>query len=453
MRSHHGHAGDTITFVAPSPSMASTATQEPILKSLQEENARLRRAVEELSILNDLARAIGASLNTQEIIQTIIRRSLKALNAEQGVITLVEEQSSLGMRTLVRTMVSSSDHEQFHFNQTLLGWMHLNKKPLIINDPKNDDRFRGLQWDESIRSLICVPMMVKSELRGVITVYNKKSGSSFTDDDQRLLAIIATQSAQVVENARLYEKEQTLSRMQEEVRLASKIQYELLPKEAPTIPGYQIAGKTIPAQQVGGDYFDFVKVDDHRIAISIGDVSGKGLPASLLMANLQATLRSQTYLAVPPKVALERANALLYQSTSPEKFATLFYAILDFQSHQITFSNAGHENPFFFGLGDDVRRLRTGGIPLGMLPAFTYEEETVAFDPGGGLVIFSDGVSEAMNADEQLFGDERIVEVLGKHREASAQELIDHSVDAVKRYAGTYPQTDDITLLVVRRAS
>ncbi|MEK6754641.1 MAG: SpoIIE family protein phosphatase, partial [Bacteroidota bacterium] len=324
--------------------MPSQGDQE--FRSLQEENQRLKRAVEELSILNDLARAIGASLNTQEIIQTIVRRSLRAINAEQGVITLVEEQSTQAMRTLVRTMVSSSDHEHFHLSQAVLGWMHLNRKPLVVNDPRRDERFQGVQWVESIHSLLAVPMMVKSEVHGVVTLYNKRDGKPFSDNDQRLLAIIAAQSAQVVENARLYEKERDLVKIQEEVRLAARIQEELLPKSYPVIPGYEVAGKTLPAQEVGGDSYDFITIDDHRIAICLGDVSGKGLPASLLMANLQATIRGQTIVANSPKTCLERANRLLFESTSPEKFATLFYAILDTKDHQLCCSNAGHEHPF-----------------------------------------------------------------------------------------------------------
>ncbi|MDL1894370.1 GAF domain-containing protein, partial [Sphingobacteriales bacterium CHB3] len=177
------------------------------LHSLQEENRRLRRAVEELSILNDLAGAISASLNSQEIMQTIVRRSLRALNAEQGLVTLVEEQADSSMKTLIRANVSSSAHEEFHVNQALVGWMQLNKKPLLLNEPHNDQRFRGVKWDLSVKTLLCVPMMNKGALKGVLTVFNKKDGKLFSDEDQRLLAIIAAQSAQVIENARLNERE------------------------------------------------------------------------------------------------------------------------------------------------------------------------------------------------------------------------------------------------------
>ncbi len=426
-------------------------SQDQLVHSLEEENKRLRRAVEELSVLNDLARAIGASLNTQEIIQTIVRRSLRACGAEQGVITLVEEESNQSMKTLVRTMVSSREQEHFHFNQALLGWMHLNKKPLVIHDPKTDERFRGIPWDESIHSLIAVPMVVKSELRGVLTVYNKKEGTSFTEDDQRLLAIIAAQSAQIVENARLYEKEKTLVKMQEEVRFAARIQSELLPKSPPVIPGYEIAGRTIPAQEVGGDYYDFIPIDEHRWAFCLGDVTGKGLPASLLMANLQATLRGQTLTAVVPKICLERSNQLLYQSTSPEKFATLFYGILDARNHQIHYSNAGHDNPMLCGDRPDPMRLKTGGIPLGMLPEFPFEQESVPLESGSLLVAFSDGVTEAMDGREEMFGEERIKAVIDGCRHASASQIIDQLVAAVKKHANGYPQSDDITVVVVRR--
>jgi sigma-B regulation protein RsbU (phosphoserine phosphatase) len=431
--------------------MPSQASHDQLLHSLEEENKRLKRAVEELSILNDLARAIGASLNTQEIIQTIVRRSLRASSAEQGVITLVEEQSNQSMKTLVRTMVSSREQEHFHFNQALLGWMHLNKKPLVINDPKTDERFRGIPWDDSIHSLIAVPMMVKSELRGVLTVYNKKDGRPFTEDDQRLLAIIAGQSGQVVENARLYEKEKTLVKMQEEVRLAARIQNELLPKAPPSIPGYEIVGKSFPAQEVGGDYYDFIPIDDHRWAFCLGDVTGKGLPASLLMANLQATLRGQTLANASPKMCLERSNQLLFQSTSPEKFATLFYAILDIQNHQIHYSNAGQDNPYLCSSRAETKRLNMGGIPLGMLADFVFEQDSVPLEEDSILVVYSDGVTEAMNADEDMFGEARIAAVIDQHKHAPAAEIIDQLVAAVKKHAAGYPQSDDITVVVMRR--
>jgi len=417
----------------------------------QEENRRLKRAVEELSILNDLARAIGASVNLQDIMRTIIHRSLRAMHSEQGVITLVDRQARDAMKTFVRTAVSSTQTPQFHFSQGLLGWMHLNKKPLAIEDPQRDERFRGVQWDESIRSLLCVPMMAKSALIGVLTVYNKREGLTFTEEDQRLLAIIAGQSAQVVENARLYEEEQALKRMQEEVRLAATIQMDLLPKNAPVVPGYEIAGRSIPAQLVGGDYFDFIPIDESRLALCLADVSGKGLPASLLMANVQATLRGQALTSPSASVCVARANKLLHMSTSSEKFVTLFYAQLDPEAHTLTYCNAGQDNPFLFSTGKEPVRLGTGGIVLSIMEEFPYQEDTVSMTPGDCLVIYSDGITEAVNLDQVQFGEGRIAEVVSTHRLESASAIIDAIVDAARAHAGSAAQADDMTIVVLKR--
>ena len=421
------------------------------LTTLQEENRRLRRAVEELSVLNDLARAISASLNPDEIMGTIVRRSLRAVNGEQGVITLVDKRSADPSKTLVRAMLSSSQHEQFHLNQALLGWMHLNKKPLAVHDPRSDERFRGVRWDDSIRTVLCVPLVVKAELSGVLTVYNKKGGSAFSDDDLRLLAIIGAQSAQIVENARLNENEKLFLKMQEEVRLAARIQSDLLPSHVPEVPGYQLAGRNIPAQEVGGDHYDFIPVDDHRMAICLGDVSGKGLPASLLMSNLQATLRSQTFSTPSPRECVQRSNTLLFQSTSPEKFVTLFYCLLDRSNHQLMFTNAGHEFPFLISREGEIRRLQTGGLAVGMLESFPFSEEAVAINPEDVLVIFSDGISEAMNSAHEPFGDQRLSETVKQHHTGSAEEMIDAIIASVRTHVSSAPQMDDITLVVVKR--
>lgn len=424
----------------------------PSLDVLQQENFRLKRAVEELSVLNDLARAIGSSFNSQEIMQTIIRRSLRAMGAEQGVITLVDRKEDQPMVTLVRTMVSSNDRQQFHFNQALLGWMQLNKKPLTINDPTNDDRFRGIRWEEQIQSLLCVPMIVKSELTGVLTVYNKKDRQAFTDDDQRLLAIIAAQSAQIVENARLHEEQQEYVKMQEQVALAAKIQAELLPREFPKVPGYEIVGRNVPAQVVGGDYFDFVSMDEGRWSICLGDVSGKGLPASLLMANTQATLRSQTLLSSTPKLSIERANILLHRSTGPDKFVTLFYGILDPIHHQFSYCNAGHDNPILVRSTGEVQRLGTGGLVLSIMDSSAYDEETVPLEPGDVFVLYSDGITESVNAAQEQFGEERLLSVIKDHSTRSGSDVLDAVMKAAKEHAGKEPQADDMTVVVVKRA-
>ena len=418
---------------------------------IEEEMRRLRRSVEELSILNDLAHAIGGLMDPQEVMKVIIHRSVHAIQAEQGVITMVDEESGDPMRTLVRTMVNKSVRNPYHFNNALLGWMQLHRVPIQLNTPREDPRFQGVPWDDSIRSLLCVPLMVKGEVRGVLTVYNKKTAGGFTMDDQRLLSIIAAQSAQVIENARLYESERALLRMKEEVRLAARIQADFLPQVLPSVPGYEVAGRTIPAQVVGGDYFDFIPMEGNCLGVCLGDASGKGLPASLLMANVQATLRSQSLVNSPPKLTIERANKLLLQSTGPEKFVTLFYAVLDATHHSLTYVNAGHEFPYLLTKAPEPTRLSTGGTPLSITENVPFEEHTIALEPDDTLIIFSDGVTEAMNTEQGQFGQSRLEALLLQCRNTPASTILERIVAAVKQHTGTAPQHDDITVVAVRR--
>ncbi|HEY5611791.1 MAG TPA: GAF domain-containing SpoIIE family protein phosphatase [Thermoanaerobaculia bacterium] len=353
------------------------------------------------------------------------------------------------VHTLVRGMASSAGIGDFHLTQALLGWMQLNKNPLVVLDPSGDERFRGVQWDPGIRSLLCVPLIVQSRLTGILTVYNS---ASFNDEDQRLLAIIASQSAQIIENARLYEEEQAFTRMQEQVRLAGEIQRRFLPETIPEVVGYELAGVNHQAQMVGGDYFDFIPMAETRMAICLGDVSEKGLPASLLMAYLQATIRLVTMLESTPDIAMKRANQLIARSTSAEKFVTLFYSTLDWRSHRLAFCNAGHCAPLRLS-GRECQRLATRGIVLGVLDTYDYAAGSVELRVGDIVVMFSDGVSEALNDADEEFGEPLLLRVLAEHRGESASAIQSAVIDAVRAHAGKATQSDDITLVVIKRTA
>lgn len=429
----------------------SSTPQTPSGPLLHEENARLQRAVQELSVLNDLAFAIGGQQHSSDIMQTIIHRSLKAVGAEQGVITFVEDEEGLAMHTLVRTMERRQSGTRYHLDQQLLGWMHLHKKAVSIDSPSTDERFRGVHWDPSIHSVLCVPLMVKSSLRGVLTVYNKAGGTGFTSDDQRLLAIIASQSAQILENARLLESEKALQHMQEDLRVAARIQQNLLPQTSPDIPNYEIAGMTLPAKIVGGDYFDYFPVGVGRFGLALGDVSGKGLPASLLMANVQATLRGQALWAESADECISRANRQLYLSTESDRFVTLFFALLDVRNHTLTYCNAGQEPPLLVGADGACQRLTTGGLLLGVSESARYEEATLSLQPNDILLAYSDGFSEAVNPEGDMFGEKGILAVLQNHCAMQVADVVAALLHSTSMHSGTAPQNDDRTVLAVRR--
>ena len=416
--------------------------------ALQDEVANLRRSVETLSILNDLAMAMGSSVDPEVVVQKLVDRAMRAVDAEQATVTLVDEDESATMGTQVRVMKSSAAHQHLRVNDSLLGWMFLNKQPLLIADPKLDDRFRGLDWDASIRNVMVVPLMRKSKLVGILSTFNKKDAQAFDEEDARLASIIAAQSAQILDNAQLAGEN---LRMQEELNLALQIQTTLLPDAAPTVEGYDIAGKSIPAQTVGGDTFDFIEIDGSHCAVCLGDVSGKGLPASLIMTNAQATLRSVTLTDHTPGERIAVANNLLCRSTADDKFVTLFYGVLNSASHELTYCSAGHEQPFLVSGDGSMRRLEMRGLALGVWEDMTYEQEAIALKPGDAVVVFSDGVPDATDTADNEFTAERLGEVLATHHNQPAAALVDAIIDSVNAHAGNAPQFDDLTVVVIKR--
>lgn len=238
-----------------------------------------------------------------------------------------------------------------------------------------------------------------------------------------------------------------------EMKLAREVQRSLLPTTSPQVKGYDIAGRTIPAKTVGGDYFDFIPLTEGKLAIAVADVSGKGLPASLLMANLQATLRSQIILNPPTHECIERANKLLFHSTSTEKFATLFYAVLDSQQHVLDFCNAGHPPPVLVYDHTPPRWLDVGGIILGIMEDATYVHDVVEMKPGSILLVCSDGVTEAVNARGELFSEERLVALIHNHHALNASDLIDEIISDMTEFTGNSQFIDDLTLVVMKRSS
>jgi predicted ATPase/serine phosphatase RsbU (regulator of sigma subunit)/tRNA A-37 threonylcarbamoyl transferase component Bud32 len=366
------------------------------------------------------------------------------------VVAEREEQSKVAI-----SLQSQPLEQSKQLCSSLVQYVARTKKHLVVKDATVDQRFARDPYvlEKRPKSILCLPILHQGKVTALLYLENNLIAGTFTQERIELLQLLSSQIAISIENARLYEQEKAFVRMQEEVRLASQIQQNLLPKHSPVISGYEIAGVNIPAQMVGGDYFDFIQITADRWAICIGDVSGKGLPASLLMANLQATLRGQTLLDAPPGECLHRSNRLLYQSTSPEKFATLFYGVLDTSAHSLTYANAGHDNPYVMNQGVQKSRLKAGGIPLGMMEEISFEYDFVSLVPGDTIIMYSDGIPEAMNEQEDFFGDERLATLVARHYTITTTGLMEKIIAEVKAFTGTMPQSDDMTIVVVRRTS
>jgi len=242
------------------------------------------------------------------------------------------------------------------------------------------------------------------------------------------------------------------ARLEQEMSLAREIQMGLLPKAFPKIPGLDIFGFTVPSRHVGGDCYDVIDLGHGRLAITIGDVSGKGTPAAILMANVQASVRALAETGMPESLLIERVNRIVCSSTDDGVFITFFYCVLDANSGELSYVNAGHNPPFTLRSDGTRVELTKGGLVLGFTPNARYEEGRATVGPGGGLVLFTDGITEAANAEGEMFGDERFRDVVVRHRGRPAREIEERVYSSVTRFADGAPQTDDLTMVVVKMA-
>ena len=420
---------------------------------LRNEIKRLRKSLEELSVLNEIATAISSTLELNEIIDLIVWKCIKHLDTEQAAVMLLDEKTP---DKPLQTMIRKADKQTngfipFRLNSQITGWILKNKKPLLVNDIRTDEKFKWSLSDSSmIKSVLSVPLLHKGEVIGIISAFNKKNENNFTEEDKRLLSIIAAQSSQTIVNARLLEEEKKLLQLEQELKTAAEIQVNILPKEIPEIPGYDIAAINIPAREVGGDYYDFILKDD-RIVFCLGDITGKGIPAALLMANLQATFRSQVKIHSTVKDITTSCNTLLKNSTEIDKYATFFAGILDYKNHKITYCNAGHNEPVKVSVNGETVRLSKGGIVLGIMNGIMYEEDTLQIETGDILVVYTDGITETMNSQGAEFGENRLLRIIVDYRNLTAAGLLEKIIKETETFSGQEPQSDDKTLLIIRR--
>jgi serine phosphatase RsbU (regulator of sigma subunit) len=317
-----------------------------------------------------------------------------------------------------------------------------------MHDPQLASQTMALQ---GIRSVMAVPLGVGSNVFGLIYADSPFGEGRFTKDHLEVLTMLASVAAIRVENARLMEERLERERMERELQLACEIQQRFLPTAPPEIAGYELQGISFPCYEIGGDYYDFIDGKDGSLMVALGDVSGKGTAAALLMSSLHASIHAQTTACRSLCETIGAVNAYLAENTPSNRFVTLFYAALNPADGQFSYINAGHNSPLIVRADGQVKQLDSGGLPLGLLPMASYDEEQLQLGPGDIFVAYSDGVSEALNPTEEEFGLERLQEVVAANRHESAAALRDKIEAALSQWADGTPANDDITLVIVKR--
>jgi len=304
---------------------------------------------------------------------------------------------------------------------------------------------------------VVVPLVSQGELIGLLNLGPRLSQQEYSADDRKLLNDLATQTAPAVQVAQLVRQQQQQAqereRIEQELRVARLIQQTLLPKHVPDLPGYQLAAYYQPAREVGGDFYDFLELDDDHLGLVVGDVTDKGVPAALVMATTRTMLRASAQRLDSPGAVLERVNEVIVPDIPPNMFITCLYAILDLSTGRLQYANAGHDLPYRrSSSGGGAEELRATGMPLGLLPGMSYEEKEIVLERGDSVLFYSDGLVEAHDPEREMFGFPRLQGLVGAHR-SGGQAMVNFLLAELSRFTGEeWEQEDDITLVTLERS-
>lgn len=428
-------------------SLASIATSS-IENALQVEkivdvNKQLDERIQELKTLFDIAQGLSATLEHSKILKLLVYALMGQMMITHYTI-LLKKNSDLSIQEIKGLNESVAES----ISEKLLK-IDIPDRAILIKDLKDASLSKTL---EKNGVEVLTPMIHQNKLLGYILVGSRLNQLPFSENDLEFLTTLVSQAVISMENARLFQETLEKQRIEEELNVARTMQKKLLPKSLPEIPNYDIYGFNIPSRQVGGDYYDVITIDENHYALAIGDVSGKSVPAALLMANLQAALRVMIKRNIPLAEVVGNLNDLIFSNTDPDKYITFFISILNKSENKFQYVNAGHNPPLLCHPNGEIELLEDGGIILGMIPNHNYQTGEIKFTPGDLFYSYTDGVNEAINPDEQEFGNERLVEVIKTHRKKSSQQIADAMLDSIIKFSQNNLQEDDVTMLILKRA-
>jgi len=416
-----------------------------------------------LAVISRVSLTLLKPLSLDETLRQVLDFVFEAVPADRGYVMLFEapEDDKNGAPELVckairtRTPASANDSANVEISRTISDQVLKQEMSVLTSDAQQDPRFQERHSIVlgGLRSVMAVPLAVEGRISGMIYVDNPFHTNRFTQRDLQLLTLIAGVAAIRIENVRLLEVQQEQKRLANELAVASEIQFRLHPETPPAILGYDVMGVSFPCYEVGGDYYDFIGKPDGRCVVALGDVSGKGTGAAILMSSVHAAVRAHTRTRLSASEIVSEINQYIYDNTPANRYVTLFYSELDPRSHQLTYINAGHNSPLLARASGEVTRLDIGGFPVGITPFGDYREGWVEIEPGDVMVIYSDGVTESLDEEGEEFGEARLIEIVQKNRGRSAAGIRDRIDEALTKFVGRASAVDDLTIVILKRTT
>jgi sigma-B regulation protein RsbU (phosphoserine phosphatase) len=416
------------------------------------ENARLytrtTRQARTLVLLNEIARELTSILNVDELLKRIAELLSRLIDYQMFSILLLDEAGEkLQHRFSQRFQENIQLKHEIPLGRGVVGYAAQHKQAVLVPDVKKDSRY--IQGNPETRSELAVPLVYKDKVIGVLDLEHTRRGF-FTDDHKRTVTTLAAQVAIAIENAQLYEQiARQEKRLERDLAMARQLQFRLLPPTLPKLAHLDIAAKFVPARAIGGDLYDFVGYSMSRTAIVIGDVSGKGAPAAIYAALVSGILRSHAPIEPGPAEMLSAVNFSLGERRIDGQFVSLIYAVWDDRNRTLQVANSGLPRPIYCHDGK-IEIIEATGLPLGLFDDADYDEFSFRAKPGDMFVFFSDGILDASNKAEELFGRERVGEIVAANPNASADEMVKLIFQAVAEHASGVEAFDDQTVVAIR---
>jgi sigma-B regulation protein RsbU (phosphoserine phosphatase) len=426
-------------------------------------NDSLQPSSEHLALLYRLSQTFNSSLDLDEVLNRVMDQVIAVMRAERGFVMLLEDDGRPVFRVARGIDQSTIDEPHFQVSRGVVERVAREGQPILTSDAQSDDRFstRESVMILGLRAILCVPLMIKDQVLGVVYVDNRLRAGIFTQADLELLSAIASSAAVAIENARLYQVAVEKGRLQRELQMAYEIQTDLLPHQTPQIPGWEFAARWQPAREVAGDYYDFIWLDPDPgkgdrsvpgLGIVVADVSDKGMPAALFMALTRSTIRASVAHSLLPADGIAHANRLVCADSTSGMFVTLFYGLLDPAAGQFTYVNAGHNPPLLYRAAQDrLLELSRTGMALGVVADSSFKQSRVELHSGDFVLLYTDGVTDATDTQQREFGEERLRRVVFEQRHASVEEMVAALERAVKEFVGVSAPFDDMTIVGLKR--
>jgi phosphoserine phosphatase RsbU/P len=448
---------------------------------------QLERSKEEIQIeetlvfdfLHGLGEAFTETIRATDLHRLIVEGASRILDAQGGALYMMERAGGklapafiskgcppfIDVPTHVLQQAASNStalesYLRLHAiapGEGIIGRVWQTRDPVLLTDLANAPELAGLRGTSlGAASVMVTPLLYGKQNMGVLALGNGPSSPSFTQSDFVVFKSIAEQSAFALYNAIIYSEANEKKRLDHDLEIARDIQRILLPSEAPVVPGFEISGINIPARHVSGDYFDYLEVDSSKLGVAIADVSGKGVPASIIMAICRSVLRSQAAGNPSPADVLQKVNRQLYPDIKEDMFISMAYVILDHADGSVTLSRAGHDAPIVFDHKTGVAApVKPPGMVVGIDSGSVFDRITgdfpLALKRDDCLLLYTDGVTEALDANGDEFGPERMIECVQTSAPEGAPAIVTRIIDELRVFVGAQPQNDDITLIAIRK--